>query len=130
MPPPKASLEVPQMVSGRLDLRTTRLMTTRLTDNSTHEQVDSRTSRLIDNSTYCNKTRAWYFFFLIYLFIFFKSLNLIFSCTEGSVESSRRNKRVTQHFHPSPGFHQLRRMIQNRLCSITLMFWNGASNQT
>ena len=82
-------------------------MTTRLTNNSTHGQVDSRTSRLIDNSTYCNKTRAWYFFFFLNLFIyFFKSLYLIFSCTEESVESSRRNKRVTQHFHPGPGFHQ------------------------
>ena len=79
-------------------MRTTRprLMTTPLTDNSTHGQVDSRTSRLIDNSTYCNKTRAWYFFFFFNLFIyFFKSLNLIFSCTEGSVESSRRNKTLS-----------------------------------
>ena len=46
----------------RLDSRTTRLPTTRLPDNSTHGQVDSRTSRLIDNSTYCNNTRAWYYF--------------------------------------------------------------------
>ena len=32
---------------GQLDLWTTRLMTTRLTDNSTHGQVDSLTSRPI-----------------------------------------------------------------------------------
>ena len=59
----------------RLDLRTTRLPTTRLPDNSTHGQVDSRTSRLIDNSTYCNNTCAWYYFFP-------KSLNIMSSCTD------------------------------------------------
>ena len=81
-------------------------MTTRLTDNSTHGQVDSGTSRLIDNSTYCNNNTCVVFFFLIYLFIFFKSLNLMFSGTEGTVGSSRRNKKVMHYFHPGPGFHQ------------------------
>ena len=51
--------------------------TTRLTDNSTHGQVDSRTSRLIDNSTYCNNTRACFFFLNLFIYLlFFKSLNL------------------------------------------------------